>query len=191
MTRNKQLSFVWNKINDITIALEQFVWEEDERRIRVYLKKPDQLRLLTLYKWSLKYYLPISEIIKILIPVVRTVCKRQRFLPRALGVRITSLTGRAGERIIQEEIERRYPANEHIQYWKEAQRRKQIEAEDSEGEEGVLVRSSPVRSPLQYKHPMMFVEAYRERLQKDIRESERIISSKRRRRKAYRWNPWV
>ena len=75
-------------------------------------KPVDFYRLLKLRTWSIRYYTTPLEILELTVPVLRTQMARQK-RTYGLGVNIATLTGRSAERILCEELAKKYPSGEN------------------------------------------------------------------------------
>jgi len=87
------------------------------RTIRMRLTRLDQQRLLTLRAWATRYKVSLHFILSLLL----SFWLKKGFKNRTdsyLGVRISSLTGKRSKRLLEDEVLKQFPNNEHIAAWK-------------------------------------------------------------------------
>ena len=173
-------------VNAVTIELEH--WLERNGRSSHYLRlKPlDGVRLLRLRVWATRHYLTVSQVLDMIMPVIRS--RTGRVKSAGIGTTIGNLTGQAAYRILREEIAKRYPDEEHVELWREEEQNKHI-AIEREAETGGLPVRHKSHSPLDYESIAEYVAQYK----KSIATSNtlRTSLSSEQRRKPYRWNPWI
>src|SRR5678809_225253 len=109
-----QLAQLWVSTNQIIGELDEWVLRTDGKEVRLRFKKIDQVRLLKLRVWSFRYQMEISDILDLIMPILRAQMhyKKKRY---GLGVSIRSLTGKGAERILTQELKRHDPEGDHIQ----------------------------------------------------------------------------
>lgn len=183
-----RLSQLWNAANELGAEVQSWLTSRAEKQVFLKFSRVDQIRLLKLRTWRFRYYLPVSEILDMIVPVLRSRIKNKKRVS-ALGVPVLTLTGHGAERILQEEIKKRYPASEHIEAWKDRERDSQLEAEQNEGDDLPAASGSSL-GILQANSPEAFVEAYKRRIT-NYREEQRIQMLQEFRKKPYRANPWI
>lgn len=179
---------VWGHTNRLLSVVEKWCKQEAQADIRLSLTKANQLRLLKLNTWSLLYRLSVQEILSILIPILRKKAKSRK--TRGLGISVAMLTSVGAERILEEEIEARYPGGEHIGVWRERQREIELLREEQEELDGITVRQVQLKTVLDYDTPEAWVKCYRAGLEDRRNKYQAAVSSSERRKKAYRWSPW-
>ena len=182
-----------NQAGEVKLAVERWLHRADDSTVKLFLSDDDKFRLLRLKVWSIRWSIPVDEILDILIPILRKVVegkgRQWKRLNKGLGIRITTLTGEASEKILIREIDRRYPQGENVSVLKSAEQDRQLIAEKVEEEGGEFaVRSTP--KLITSESIDDYVERYATRVQKEREEFDKASSEKWRRRKAYRGNPW-
>jgi hypothetical protein len=190
---NKHVSRVFGYANEVLAAVESWCRVHDKKtNATIQLSDINQLKLLRLRTWSLRYHLSISDILDMVLPVVRwkagTNKKTKHY---GLGVTMGTLTGPGAERILKEEIVKRYPNGEHIKIWKAKEQEHQLQVEHQDEMDGMPVRHAAVFSIINEGASVEnFIGAYKRRAQTARADFERNLHSKGRRR-PYRGNPWI
>ena len=108
-----------------------------------------------------------------------------------MGVSVGTLTCARAEDILRKELRWRYQDGEHLKIWRERMRDAQLEAELVEEFEGLTPRGTRVQSVVEAGSINKFVTDYRERVLRHRLQNRRALDAKWRRRKAYRYNPWL
>lgn len=190
MRRNSsEILLVWSIAGKIQDAIQQLVNGDGKYRHLVF-KKPDQLRLLKLHAWSLQYYIPVGEILEMVVPPLRSMIKKKR-KNYGLGVSIPTLTGNGALRILQEEITKRYPNGEHYAVWRVQEQAKQLEAERVDELDGVPIKAARSRSLLEAPSVEAYITSYRRQILTARDTNNKALSSAVRKRKQYAGNPWI
>jgi hypothetical protein len=130
----------------------------------------ERFGLLQLLVWKRRYRVPLTEILEILLAAYSFWKPKG---PRSLGITVQVLCGKRSSEILDEEIRRRYPDGENIQYWKQREQRKQLPPP-------TYVRTDDI---------LAFGDLYR----KNILKQRRIIEEARERlsQRRYSNNPWL
>lgn len=181
---------------EVETALQAWLRTRDEdNEIELHFSASDQLRLLNLRLWSMIYYLPIVDILDLILPKLREQvdkharCKRKGSR-RGLGVRVAGLVGAGAEKILIERMGRWYPGGENIFAWQQRTRDEQLAAEGHEEKEGLVSKIGGL-SLLDYSDTGAFLAAYRKRVTRNQDKLFAEEDNKERRRKHYRNNPWL
>lgn len=185
-----QVSRLWWYANKIVATIGTWIEVHDKKHIILHYSKTDQLRFMTLRTWELRYRVPVYEILDILVPIMRGVVKAKRSKQSALGVSAATLTGQAAERILADNLLKRFPNAEHIAVWRSTERERQLTRERQQDTEGVAVRQPQPLTILQSKSTTAFLETYKKRVMARRVDEQSELTNKERKRKAYRWNPW-
>lgn len=180
-----RVSELWSAAHEMVAEIGLWLAVHDGKEPFLRFTREDQVRLLRLKTWQLRYYLSIQEILSFVVPVLRSTVKRKS-KRWALGITVRSLTGEAAERILQEQLKKTYPGGEHIQVWKDREQENQIEVEQML--EGDLVSSGKTIDVLHAESLEDYVSRYRARIQ-HLRQ-ERSAQMRKHRKKPYRWNPF-
>jgi hypothetical protein len=178
----------WRIANEIAAALERWVERKEKRSVRLCFKKSDQLSLLKLRTWSFRYHLSIVDILDMILPVLRGQVKVKK-KTYGLGVAVRSLVGPGAERVLVEEIKRRYPNGEHIAMWREQERERQLEAERLLESDGLVPREY-TENLVTADSTEKFVTEYTRRTLAKRADNRSNRANRSRRRKKYRGNPW-
>lgn len=184
------MSELWQATNQITSDIERWLRIRESRSIPLRFKPIDQARLLRLRVWSVKYYIPIIEILDILIPELRLLTKKKS--PRyALGITMQMLCGSGAEKLLQDRLRRRYPESEHFLLWREQLRDAQLELEAKEDSGSDLIsRSTGYKRLIDAPSVSDYVLQYESKITEKSNNQSIAVSQKWRRRKAYRGNPF-
>lgn len=169
----------------VVSVVEGWLLTRDGNGRGLTLSSIDRVRLLRLKLWSLRYHLPVEEILDILLPILRAqVAKPKKRI--MLGIRVPALVGDGALEILKREIDKRYPGHEHLALWRDAERQKQLRRECRE--EGV---PTVEKALLMEEYPTLraYCDAYRAKIGRVRREEE--VNQSRRSRRNYRWNPWL
>lgn len=185
---NSEITELWRRANEIVAMLELWILEHDEKSIHLTISRENQVRLLKLRTWQFRYYLPIRELLDILVPLLRDRVKRTKS-SYGLGIGIRSLTGKGAEDMLKVEIARRYPGNEHIQVWKEMQRDQQLELELLEETDGMAVRPEKLITIQNAESAEQFLASYTKQI--EARRKTVQSDNSQRQKKKYRGNPWL
>ncbi len=80
-------------------------------RVKLWLTKPDQYRLLTLRAWESKYKVDTRNILQLLLPFWEAfIQRRSRKMKRiGLNVKVSTLTGKKSEQVLVEHLKLQYP----------------------------------------------------------------------------------
>ncbi len=190
MIAKSRISELWQATNQITSEIERWLHTREAKTIPLRFKAIDQARLLRLRVWSVKYYIPIIEILDILIPELRLLAKKKN--PRyAIGVSISMLCGSGAEKLLRDKLSRRYPDSEHFLLWREHTRDAQLEAEAKDTSESDLIsRSTGYKRLIDAPSVLDYVQQYESKITEKSDQQQIAVSQKWRRRKAYRGNPF-
>lgn len=166
-------------------------WKEVVRRTlkdnferELFFKKPDNLtlyRLLSLRTWSMKYKLPLKEILKVLLSFWDSIAGRRRTKSygsvKGLGCTIPCLCGDRSEELLQEYLEKKYPNRENEREWKAARR-----------EDYIRTRKLSIK----FKNTLgPALQSYTDSVL-SVREKNRIVESRMKKTKRrYPGNPWL
>jgi hypothetical protein len=187
---NPEVTELWRRSNEIQSAIEQWIQDHDGKHVPVRYKRADQIKLLKFRTWQLRYKLSIPEILNLIVWVLRT-----KMLGRGkgygLGVSVRTLVGQGSERILQEEIAKFYPANEHIAMWRDQERERQIEAERNEDLDGMASTNGKVPTLMECDTVDKYIARYKKKILHSRQVHEVEVTKTSRRRKAYRGNPWL
>lgn len=79
--------------------------------INLYLTKPDKYRLLVLRSWMVKYQVNLNYILVRVLPFWEMFIRRRSKKMQSIGlnVKVSTLTGKKSEQILQEMIQRDFP----------------------------------------------------------------------------------
>lgn len=181
-------TIAWKEALKVRMEVEKALESIDKKHSRLKLHQVDQLRLLNLKTWSLRYYLPVREIVRLLLPILRGQLKPRKVY-WGLGVTATMLTGDGAERILLREINKLYPNAEHIAMWRQDEQERQLIVERDESLDGIALRFRRVLSVMASVSPERFVRKYKRQIRfarRANRDNEVAHS-----RRNYRWSPWV
>jgi len=178
-----------NAIFHVLGEIEHWLELRDGISFTCRYKRVDQLKLLQLYGWELKYKLPIVEILDMIVPVLRALIRSKKKY-RGLGLMVRSLVGDGAENILKKEIAKLYPHGEHIQIWKSRERDLHLEREVKDDLEGVEQKDAAFKGILGYESVQIYLARYKRRVDIARKRELKASLSNRRKRKAYRWNCW-
>lgn len=187
---HKGVHEVWRKAIELTALLLRWVETRDGETRFILLSKPDQLRLLVLETWSIRYRLPVLEILDIVVPFVRLRWKSRGRVVSLLRFRIAALAGNSAEVYLREQLAKRYPNGENYAAWRQREIEHQLLVEEAEELGDLHTRSSPI-GLLGFDTGEAYVAAYRERVLKARAAYNKEASARWRKRKRYRGNPFL
>lgn len=186
---NKLLSEVYFLAGEIAIQMEAWMKKRDGYRTKLRFKPEDKVRLLRLKTWSMRHHISIAEILDMVMPVLTERSKWKKKYGFDITVRV--LTGAASKKVLNFQLNKRYPAGENRAIWQEQEREAQLYAEKIDALEGMEVK--PNLTPVIRADET--TEEYMERYTKSVERARAIerkaVSQKWRRRKNYRNNPWL
>ena len=150
----------------------------NKRNARLSLSIEDTIRLHTIRIWAQRHYIDTKEVLELILPIILS--RSHRHGASGIGVSVRALTGEAASRILTEELAKRYPNDEHIGMWREAQRRRILNREQ---EHHLAARTVSEMATLED-----FLDRYRERMHKTQQQATKNTTTPQRN---YRWNPWA
>ena len=187
----QNLAAVWGMAAEISREVEKWLLDHDKIEVWLKLKPEDQARLLRLRVWSLRFGVPVSEIMDIVVPPLRAAMDLKRYRKRyGIGFPVSILCGRTAEKILTTIIGRRYPNGEQHAALREFLREQQLDAERLEELDGLTPKQNPVQSLLSAESLTDYVESYAREVMSVRARNRTEGSAKWRRRKRYRGNPW-
>lgn len=83
-----------------------------------------QVKLLRLRTWHLRYKVPVSVILEILITYWQAVHKYRRTSKATLGIPLVHLVSNKSAIILQEKLAKQFPQYEHLDSWRAVQRQR-------------------------------------------------------------------
>ena len=184
-----EVAELWRYSNEIQSAISRWIEDNDHKHVHLHYKRVDQIRLLRLRTWQLRYKLSITEILNLIVQPLRNQMTG-RGHNYGLGIGVRSLVGHKAEQILQDELNREYPNHEHLALWADQERERQIEAERAEDLDGIVSKSNRTPTLLQFDTPEQFISVYKKRVQHSRQVHETEVTKASRKRKAYRFSPW-
>lgn len=148
----------------------------------------DQLRLLNIKAWSIKYMVPVEFIVKTLVDYWSSrVEKRTRKKSLSIGCKIPTFVGKVSEQVLKDTITKTFRNNEHIEEWKSKNQELYLMMLKAENYDEYEEKKKEKKS-LSIKH---LVEDYGNMIDDERKEIEKLISSGVLTRRRYRNNPWI
>ena len=184
-------SHLWTLANEIRGVVIRWLEEHEGKQFYGKFKRVDMLRLTRLEVWSWRHRVPVEEILTLTLPHLRktlTVGQKTRY---GLGCNVASLTSEANERILINALAQEYPSSEHRNRWRDREQQKQLDAERLEENGGLPVKAKRVRGILEFDSVEDFLQSYNNRVQSARRRMGNELASTKRKRKHYRFNPWL
>lgn len=169
-------------VNEITDWAEQF----DGRRSFFRPKQMDRLRLLRLQVWATRYYVPLSEVLSILVPIMRKETKAKS----GIGVSITHLVGPKAYQILKDNLNRMYPDKSQVTAWREREQEVCL-AREAAVEDGEEPKRSTIVTQREGEDPALFVKRYIKSTDRAREAYRKYQREEWRRRKPYRYNPFI
>lgn len=169
----KDLAYVWLGVVDRTLE------ESFDRRL-YQVKYPDVLRLLSLRTWTIKYSLPLEEILKVLLDYYKRFERKFRRPSsggKSLGCRISNLCGDRSEELLQEYIVKTYPSNEHVSVYKAQQQARYLKVREIK-----VFYSKTVE---------MFLKRYKRTTEEARKANQKILTKGELRKRRYPDSPWI
>ena len=178
---DRKVEEVWKRfVNTVQMTLGD--------RINVsFLPIRDRRRLTVLWVWEQRYRVSVEWILEVLLRVyfkarVRAVPKRKI---KGLPVSVKTLVSKASEAILQQELNRQYPWDDHIEIWRQYEQNNLLNR--LRAEEGLRVQQ---KTFLDFSS----LAKYRQWYEKEMRRRRKWMDTMRREMKAtskpYRGNPW-
>lgn len=185
-----RLSELWSVTLQMVGELETYLQRQTGKRARLQYKSDKQVRLLRLKLWSVRYKISVQEVLDLIVPGLRSQMQGIKFKKYGIGVGVNALTGKKAEEILRDNLRDRYPDNEHLTLWREQEKERQLERERTEDLEGLKPHEKPVVSLLESDSMEEFLTGYRDSIQKEKSQQDRVQTETWRKRKAYRGSPW-
>lgn len=161
------------------------------KKILFRVKPEDSIRLLKLLVWQERHQVPLEYILHRLVPVLLSRVHKRYHQKEALGIRISSLTGKGAERILQEEIRKDFPEQEHISEWEFEQKTRIIEKRWQRSQFPDRKDVHQPKSIEEYESAQKYVISYGAWIKRRhwyfAHQTHQLIN----RRRAYRGNPWL
>lgn len=168
------LAYVWRGTVDKVL-------QDTQDRVLYRLKTPDLYRLLSLRTWSLKYNLPIEEILRVLVTYwakrFERKFKTQGKGKKSLGCKVATLCGNVSEEILKDYISKTYPSNEHVAVFKSQQQERYMKVREMK-----VFYSNTVD---------MFMKRYKKTTEKARKTNQITLSKGELTKRRYPGNPWL
>jgi|SRR5580698_568235 hypothetical protein len=159
-----------------------------EKHTLQFMSLTDRKRLTVFLVWEQRYKVPLEWIVEVLLDHYSAI--RKRFITGrhrrnpALPVKVVSLVSQTSKELLQKAIAVAYPADEHLDIWREREQYRTITKQTPSEERKVLEPTF-----LEYKTTSAFIRAYSESIE-EHRLIEQKISDGRKKGKPYRNSPW-
>jgi hypothetical protein len=190
---NPETSILRRASQDMVFLLQKWLQRRQAKPVLVQYNFTDSVRLLKLRVWELHYKVEIPEILDLIVPVLlKTRAPAKQSKKPGLGISVAALTGPGAEKILAEELRKRYPDGSHRNYWREQRREEDIlrERQHQEGAD-TIVHKSKGSSLLYYRSVKEYQQQYDAQVEQEREEFNRAYGQKWRKRKRYRDNPWI
>jgi hypothetical protein len=148
-------------------------------------KDDDLYRLLSLRTWTLRYKLPLSEILEIILKFWDSIVSKRRMKAlqkqqfRGLGCTIPCLCGDRSQEIVAEYVKKKYPNGENVRAWKAERRAMHMRT----GRINLVFRRGDSLNSV--------VDRYREKVIMNRNRNQKIYTRMRRTKRRYPDNPWL
>jgi hypothetical protein len=190
-------------VKDYTQKVETVLSSISKEKVKLWLSKQDEYRLLTLRTWELKYKVDLTNILQILLPFWNTLVKtRSRKVLKGLGIRVTTLTGKKSEQVLKEKLLLQYPHQEnkllYMNHNRERIIQKYLKQLEKRSDDGIRSHSDPSRMYTEdgrpktltdFSTPEAFVRYYRKLIKKESLAREEVEQELK--RYPYRGNPFL
>jgi hypothetical protein len=188
-----ELAALERKVEDVWKRFENTVQMTlgDGSNVR-FISIGDRRRLTVLWVWEQRYRVSVEWILEVLLRVYSKA--RMRAAPKrkikGLPVSVKTLVSKASEAILQQELNRQYPWNEHIEIWRQYEQDRILNK---------LRAIALLEEGLQDDQQKTFLDfpslkKYRRWYEKEMRRRRSWSDSMKRKMKAtskpYRGNPW-
>lgn len=162
---------------------------------RLNFKHVDQVRLIRLKTWEWRYKISVMEILDLIIPILRGTLRphlrgKVKGGGYALGVKVTSVVGDGAEKILREQLRRLSSEEQRKAIWRQDEKQRQLDAEESDELEGVASKQKDNLSLLKVVNIKAYVTQYKRSITRQREQYDSAMSARWRKRKAYRNNPW-
>lgn len=186
---SSRMSEMWGAANAIMTEVENWLLSRERKQLRLNFRVLDQARLLKLRVWEQRYCVGIPEILDLIMPILRAQVKRIR-KSGGLGITVAAMTGDGAEKILVQELKKKYPDGENVTVLRERMREQQLQAEEEADNDGMRTRDRSVRSVLDSISIGDFAKAYSSSIIRKRMRVQSELNNPVRRRKAYRGNCW-
>ncbi len=142
--------------------VEKTLSEIKERHVRLSLNRRDQIRLLNLKVWTVRYRISLRSILDVLLAA----WSKKQYGGGLLGVRIATLCGVASRTILEKHVKELYPAGEQYA---------------SHRCESILSQLKPLKKskwPDPSRTPVHFIQYYRRQASQNQREFSKAFRSR-------------
>jgi len=164
------------------VILLRTVRKMDGKPPFIRLAPRERYRLMILVAWAEKYKVPLPFVYQTLVSYWRQKTKRPGKRIALLGARLRSLTSKTSESILLSAIEREFPGAENIFEWKERKKKQLLGLTEQRGRPMQL---------LNLLSPDEILYNYDRRVRRRAKRMERASGSDKRKKRAWRGNPWI
>jgi hypothetical protein len=182
---------LWALANEIRGVIVRWLLEHEGKQFYGRFKKVDLLRLTRLEVWSWRHKVSVEEILTLTLPYLRKTLTAAQKTRYGLGCTVAALTGSGNEKILINALAQVYPGNEHRGIWRRSEQRRQMEAERAEETDGLPIREKKFKGIMEAESVEAFVQAYNNRALRARASLNNELRSAKRKRKHYRFNPWL
>lgn len=209
MTRKKlirrELKLLKQSSDTFAYKVEQALTAIRGDQARLYLNRPDKIRLMILRSWTIKYHCNLKYILQTLIPFwTRFVSQRSRKqLSKGLNVRVSTLTGNKSESVLKEHLEQDFPSDLLYRLWKSNEQEKIYSLAEAKlisprlkDDDGIPVKYQRKKQKKQKNRRLedsrtidRFVKRYTSKIKKAYDFREKLVEEFQER--PYRLNPFI
>lgn len=147
----------------------------------LHLRPDDRLRLTIFQSWATRHKVPLNYVLKTLVGYWRSKTRRPG-KKSVLGVTLAALTSRTSEEILKARIAKDFPSGENVTQWNLNAQRVLL---------GLAEPRGKVKSLIDEDKPEHSCKIYGERIQRRRNKLDSAAAGQRRRRRAWRGNPWL
>jgi hypothetical protein len=155
------------------------------------LPQNESYRLLRLRVWMERYQVDLPYILGKLLPFWQQwIPKKSKALRgQGLGVRISTLTGKKSEQMLQDFIKQDFPSDQNKLLKRSFMQEMILGRELDTSEDGIKVASDSTKTLFDFPNPKGYLQYYRRHLRRQRDRREHIIQEFKKR--PYRGNPFV
>jgi hypothetical protein len=131
---------------------------------------------------------PISFILKTLVPYYAEKFKRFSQRSDGLGCKLATLLGKKSEIMLRDAIAREFPNDEHITLWNQEAQYEVLASEEGDDEEELATKP---KSMLHFNTPEEYVKSYRRRVNSRRKDLQKLWEDPKRKARTWRGNPFI
>lgn len=175
------------------IEVESVISKIKDKNFKFFkLPQNEMYRLLRLRVWMERYQVDLPYILGKLLPFWQSWIPKRSRRPntgQGLGVRISTLTGKKSEQMLQDFIKMDFPSEQNKLLQRSHRQETILNRELNQSEDGIKVASDSSKNLFDFPNPKGYLQYYRRHLRRQRDRRDEIIQEFKKR--PYRGNPFV